>query len=73
MHRVTATQKQSATGGRFHEPQGSASSAKEEAQMFDNEIDWVNALEEPLKRREARKSASKFRMRSKIQGRAHAS
>ncbi len=26
---------------RFSEPQGSASSLKEEARMFDNEIDWV--------------------------------
>ena len=32
--------------GRFHEPQGSASSQKkEEATMFDNEIDWVTRLE----------------------------
>jgi hypothetical protein len=40
---------------RFHEPQGSASSAKEEAWMFDNEIDWVTQLESQLKRREVGK------------------
>jgi hypothetical protein len=42
---VTPIRKQvalaSRSGGGFQEPKGSASSAKEEAWMFDNEIDWV--------------------------------
>jgi len=60
MDNVTATQKQVCPAGNgwangFHEPQGSASSLKEEALMFDNEIDWVTQLELRLKHREADK------------------
>jgi hypothetical protein len=40
--------------GRFHEPQGSSSPAKNgEATMFDNKIDWVTRLEQGQARREA--------------------
>ena len=47
--------------GRFHEPQGSASSQKkEEATMFDNKIDWVTRLEwgKSAARRASRKQDS---------------
>ena len=43
--------------GRFQQPQGWPSSAKEGVWMFDNEIDWVTQIGLPSVRREARRVA----------------